>query len=45
MLDQERNLIAKPEREKLLRQIEEGLAHSGEIIAQIREILARRRTS
>jgi hypothetical protein len=33
MLDHEREL--KVEREKLLRQIEEGLAHSREIIAQI----------
>jgi hypothetical protein len=35
MLDQERELIAKVEQKKLLRQIEEGLAHSREIIAQI----------
>ena len=35
MLDHERELIAKVEQEKLLRQIEEGLAHSREIIAQI----------
>jgi hypothetical protein len=43
MLDHERELIAKAEREKLLRQIEEGLAHSREIIAQIGEVLAQRR--
>ena len=43
MLDHERELIAKAEREMLLRQIEEGLAHSREIIAHIREVLAQRR--
>ncbi len=35
MLDHERKLIAKVEQEKLLRQIEQSLAHSREIIAQI----------
>jgi hypothetical protein len=35
MLDHERELIAKVEQQKLLRQIEEGLAHSREIIAEI----------
>jgi hypothetical protein len=34
MLDDEK-LLAKGEREKLLRQIEQGLSHSREIIAQI----------
>ena len=43
MLDHGRELIAKAERDKLLRQIEEGLAHSREIIAHIREVLAQRR--
>jgi hypothetical protein len=42
MLDQERELISKAEREKLLRQVEEGLAHSREIIAHIREVLTQR---
>jgi hypothetical protein len=35
MLDHERVLITKVEQEKLLRQIEESLARSREIIAQI----------
>jgi hypothetical protein len=35
MLDHERAPISKAEREKLLQQIEEGLAYSREIIAQI----------
>jgi hypothetical protein len=42
MLDHERRLIAKAERDQLLRQIEEGLAHSREVIAYIREVLAQR---
>ena len=41
MLDHERELT-KVEREKLLRQVEEGLAHSREIIAQIDNVLAQR---
>ena len=40
MLDHGRELIAKAERDKLLRQIEEGLAHSREIIAQVNEVIA-----
>ena len=42
MLDHERKLTAKAERDKLLRQVEDGLARSREIIAHIREILAQR---
>jgi len=45
MLDHERMLVAKAERDQLLRQIEEGLAHSPKIIAQIGEVLAQRRKS
>ena len=44
MLDHERELT-KVERDRLLRQIEEGLAHSRKIIAQIGEVLAQRRKS
>jgi hypothetical protein len=42
MLDPEREPIAKTDREKLLRQIEAGLADSREIIAHIRAVLAQR---
>ncbi len=42
MLDHERELIAKVEQEKLLQQIEEGLAHSREIIAQIDNVRCNR---
>jgi hypothetical protein len=42
MLDHERKLIERANVEKLLRQVEEGLAHSREIIAQINKFLAQR---
>jgi hypothetical protein len=42
MLDHEREITSKAERDKLLRQIEDGLAHSREIIIHIREVLAQR---
>jgi hypothetical protein len=38
MLDHERELTAKAQREKLLRQIEDCLAHSRELIAQIEDV-------
>ena len=38
MLDHERELTAKAQREKLLHQIEDSLAHSRELIAQIEDV-------
>ena len=38
MLDHENELTAKVHRGRLLRQIEEGLAHSRELIAQIEDV-------
>jgi hypothetical protein len=42
MQDREGELISKADRDKLLRQVQEGLSHSREIISQIREFLAQR---
>jgi len=45
MHDHKRELIERANSEKLLRQIEEGLANSREIIAQINTLLAQRHQS